>query len=107
SRSRGRPGNSARPGCAAVISGGFKVVVPEVDIDRVGGSSLRAPQLARRKADRIQVLRFLAETLDEAVVEDMHAVVAHDGALFTARIAWQAGVAQRVDIARAHPLALV
>src|SRR4029077_19078559 len=72
-----------------------------------GGGSLRPPQLARCKAHRIQVLRFLPETRDEAVVEDIHAAVAHDGALFTARIAWQARVAHGVEVARAHALALV
>src|SRR5262245_22713398 len=88
-----------------VESGLVKVVVPHVEMHRVAGRRLLAPELARGEADRVQVLRLLAGELRIRIGEYEYAVVAHDHADLAPRVARQPRVAGRMDVARAGPLA--
>src|SRR5215472_15137236 len=97
---RRRPG---RLHCAAARSTAssrrFKVVVPEIEVHRIAIRRPAPPELTCREANRVEVLRLVAEALRLAVIEDEHAVVALDRAEPAARVAWQARVRSRVDVA--------
>src|SRR2546423_6570007 len=67
----------------------LKVIVPEINVYRIKSAGLFAPQFAGGKADRINVLRFLAKTPGAGVRKFENAVVALDGADFAACVARQ------------------
>src|SRR5947209_4660981 len=61
--SRGMRGNPASRSLDNFGSGVFKVVVPHVEMNGVALRGLFAPELARGKANGIDVLRLLADEL--------------------------------------------
>jgi len=85
-------------------SDSLKVVVPQIDIDGVPWRGLLAPQLARREAYSVNVLRLLTLEMSVGVREDKNPVVAVDGAEFAPRVARQARMADWIDVAGAHLL---
>src|SRR5687767_13392050 len=83
----------------------LKIALPQIEACVVALGGLRPPQFAHREGDGVEVLRRLAVHMGVAVGKDMPAVMdLHDPDL-AAGIARQTGVAGRIDVACAHPLA--
>src|SRR4029077_3120007 len=104
SANTGPPSSRGKRGSTASASGGLKIVVPQRDHDGVLGFCLFAPQFACRETNRVNVLRLLAQALGIGVGEHEHAVVALDDAELSARVAREARMHRRVDVAGADAL---
>src|SRR5262245_9913056 len=83
----------------------LKVVVPQIDVEGIARRSLLTPQLARGEAHQVNVLRLVTPAQSRAVREGLHAADPLDHASLAASIAGKAGMAYRIDIPSAHPLA--
>ena len=68
--SRGRRGRADSCSELGSGSGSLEVVVPQIEVHRVARRRLLAPQLARREAHRVDVLRFLAVEVRVGVGEE-------------------------------------
>ena len=100
--SRGRLCNSGKQ---PFRSGTFKVVVPQVDVDRIAGRSLIAPKLTCRELHRVHMLSFLTQPMSVGIGENIDSVIAVDLTHFASRITGQPCMAGWIDIAGAHALA--
>src|SRR6266851_6910408 len=99
--SRGRSGRRSSASVSVIRrSRRIEIIVPEIDIEHVTRWRVRSPQLARREADAIDVLRLLAGERGIAVGKNEDAVVAVDDAMPAADIARDARMAGRMHVAR-------
>src|SRR5262245_54313673 len=81
------------------------MVVPQIDVDGILRSGLRAPQFPCRETHGGDMLRLFAEKLRVGVGEDEHPVIALNRTELSARVARQPGMTGGVDVARANALA--
>src|SRR5687768_18028810 len=85
--------SARRMGCSAAsaqaLSGWLKIALPQIEMDAVARVGALAPQLGRREAHRIEVLRHVALAVRAGVGQHMSAVVADDVAHLAAGIARQ------------------
>ena len=79
-------------------SGVLKIVVPHIDIDTIPWRGLLAPQLARRKTHRVDMLRLLAKKVRVGIRKDEGAIIAFNRAGFAPRIARQTRVTKRINV---------
>src|SRR3954462_14613187 len=79
----------------------IEILLPQVEIDGIAGVGRLAPQLARRKAHGVEILRVLAFELGIRIGKDVRAVIALDRAQPPTHVARQPRVAGRVDFAGA------
>ena len=83
---------------AATPSGGFKVVLPQIEAEGIAWTGGIAPKSARLKFHGIKRLRIFPLELGIGVGEHMRAMRGEDYALFVARVAWQPRVSERMDV---------
>src|SRR5262249_59104144 len=102
--SRGSGGSPSRRAASAAASDGFEVVIVEIEIDGILRGRLFAPQFARRKANRVDVLGLVAPRKGGRLHEGKDAMVALDRAGLAAHVTRQARVRDRMDVERAHGL---
>ena len=80
------------------------MVVPEIDVHRVGPLCLIAPEFLRRKSHGIDMLRFVSAGKDMYIRKGEHPVVPSDRTLAPTRVPRKACVARRVNVARPNRL---
>src|SRR5689334_8066680 len=81
------------------------MAVPQVDVDSILRRGLVSPQIARGEADRVEVLRVLAEKMGVCVREDKYAVIPFDGTGLPPSVARKPRMTGGIEVARANALA--
>src|SRR3954462_3699107 len=102
---RRRARTPAPPTARGSSRGRLEIGLERVDRDSDGRVGVRAPQLRAGEADRVEPLRVLTGAAGVRVREDLAAVERHDRAGAPARVAGQARVGRRVEVARADAIA--
>src|SRR5260370_9783962 len=80
------------------------MIVPQIDVDGIARRGLLTPEFARGETHGVEMLRLLALKMRVRVGKNEDAMIALDRADFAARVARQARVPGRIDIAAAHRL---
>src|SRR6516162_3639465 len=74
------PPSSRGSAVSAVRSGWFKVILPQVDVDRIPRRRLGTPQLLCTEANGVNVLRLRPQPGSARVLEHLDALIACDHA---------------------------
>src|SRR5260370_689037 len=80
------------------------MIVPQIDVDGIARRGLLTPEFARGETHGVEMLRPLALEMRVRVGKNEDAMIALDRADFATRVARQARVPGRIDIAAANML---
>src|SRR5260370_24525106 len=80
------------------------MIVPQIDVDGIARRGLLTPEFARGETHGVEMLGLLALEMGVGVGKDKDAMIALDRADRAARVAPQARVPGRIDIAAADML---
>src|SRR5260370_17721999 len=80
------------------------MIVPQIDVDGIARRGLLAPEFARGETDGVEMLRLRGLKMRVRVRKNEDTMIALDRSDFAARVARQARVPGRIDIAAAHRL---